>query len=393
MNILVGGIRALRPMPRVRAALVTAFAGAVLAAMVAVVGGARPGEVVAAETAGSPTTPATAAASGIPAGLKTAVVNFSSVDGMLSAEGVVEAVRQSVVAAQVPGRILEVRVEAGRMVARGEVLARIDDQEATQVVAASRAQIARAEADYANARVSFDRSKRLTEQKFLSPAALDRAQADLDAARAQLEAVKATAEQSVAARGHATITAPFAGVVSIQHVQQGDMAQPGTPLFTLHDPSRLRVVASVPQAQLKDVRAAGAAQVELTALGQTVKAASMQVMPAADLRSHTTPVWLDLPAGLRDVAPGMYARALFPVGQARKLVIPSAAVTYRSEVAGAYVIDDKGELRFRQLRLGEAAGAGGIEVLAGIVAGEKVALDPVAALANLKAAQARPAGR
>lgn len=391
MKILQGGIRALRPMPGVRVLLVAAFAGVVLAAVVG--GGARPGEVVAAEAAGSPASPATAAGSGAPAGLKTAVVSFSSVEGALSAEGVVEAVRQSVVAAQVPGRILEVRVEAGRMVARGDVLARIDDREAAQVVAASRAQIARAEADFANARVSFDRSKRLTEQKFLSPAALDRAQADLDAARAQLEAVKATAEQSVAARGHATITAPFAGVVSIRHVQQGDMAQPGMPLFTLHDPSRLRVVASVPQAQLREVRTAAAAQIEFTALGQTVKVASMQVMPSADLRSHTTPVWLELPAGMRDVAPGMYARALFAVGQSRKLVIPSAAVTYRSEVAGAYVMDEKGELRFRQLRLGEAAGAGGIEVLAGVVAGEKVALDPVGALAQMKAAQSRPAGR
>lgn len=353
-----------------------------LAVALALAGGAgRSGDARAADAA-----PASTA-------LKTATIALTPVDGALSTEGLVEAVRQSVVAAQVPGRILEVRVDAGRAVARGEVLARIDDREAEQVVAAARAQIARAEADFANARVSYDRSKRLTEQKFLSPAALDRAQSELDAARAQLESVKATAEQSVAARGHAVITAPFAGVIAIRHVQQGDMAQPGMPLFTLHDPSRLRVVASVPQAQLREVRAAGTAQVELTALGQTVKAVSMQVMPAADLRSHTTPVWLDLPAGLRDVVPGMYARALFPVGQARKLVIPAAAVTYRSEVAGAYVIDEKGELRFRQLRLGEPAGAGGIEVLAGVMAGEKVALDPVGALAQLKASQAKSAGK
>jgi RND family efflux transporter MFP subunit len=385
MMIQVGGMRRAWQGAGVRALLGAAVVGGAVA--LALSGAVRSGGVRAADAAAGPST------AGVPAGLKTARVEFTPVDGALGVEGVVEAVRQSVVSAQVPGRILEVRVEAGKMVARGEVLARIDDREAAQIVAAGQAQIARAEADFANARVSFDRSRRLTEQKFLSPAALDRAQADLDAARAQLESVKATAEQSVAARGHATITAPFAGVVSIRHVQQGDMAQPGMPLFTLHDPSRLRVVASVPQAQLRDVRAAGLAQIELTALGQTVKAAGVQFMPSADLRSHTTPVWLDLPAGLRDVLPGMYARALFAVGQARKLVIPAAAVTYRSEVAGAYVVDDKGELRFRQLRLGEAAGAGGIEVLAGVVAGERVAIDPVAALAQMKAAQPRAAGR
>jgi RND family efflux transporter MFP subunit len=318
------------------------------------------------------------------AALRTAVVEMQSVDGTLSVEGVVEAVRQSTLAAQIAGRILEVRAEAGRFVARGEVLARIDDREAAQIVAAGQAQIARAEADFSNARVNFDRTRRLTEQKFLSPAALDKAQSDFDAAKALLSATRAGAEQAIAARGHSVITAPYAGVIAVRHVQQGEMAQPGMPLFTLHDPGRLRVVASVPQARLREVRAAGTAMVELTPLGQTVKATAMQVMPAADLRSHTTQVWLDLPAGLKDVAPGMFARALFAVGQAKKLVIPAAAVTYRSEVAGAYVVDDKGGLRFRQLRLGEPAGGGGIEVLAGVQAGEKVALDPISALAVLK---------
>ena len=343
MTILHEGIWGRIPLPGVRAAVgAVVLAGAV---GLALNGSAGSGHAWAAEPAsGTGASGGPSVQPNAPAALKTALIELTPVDGTLSAEGVVEAVRQAVVSSQVPGRILEVRVEAGKVVARGEVLARIDDREAAQIVAAGQAQIARAEADFANARVSFDRSKRLTEQKFLSPAALDRAQADLDAARAQLEAVKATAEQSVAARGHATITAPFAGVVSIRHVQQGDMAQPGVPLFTLHDPSRLRVVASVPQAQLREVRATGSAQIEITALGQTVKAAVMKVMPSADLRSHTTPVWLDLPPGMRDVAPGMYARALFAVGQARKLVIPAAAVTYRSEVAGTYVVDDKGEL-------------------------------------------------
>ena len=70
------------------------------------------------------------------------------------------------------------------------------------------------------------------------------------------------------------------------------------------------------------------------------------------------------------------------------LLVPSQAVAYRSEVAGVYVVDDKDGIRFRQLRLGEPAGRveghDSIEVLAGLQAGERIALDPVAALAQLK---------
>ena len=67
-----------------------------------------------------------------------------------------------------------------------------------------------------------------------------------------------------------------------------------------------------------------------------------------------------------------------------RLLIPARAIVHRSEVSGAYVVGDKGEIQFRQLRLGEAAGEAGIEVLAGVVRGERVALDPVAALGQLK---------
>jgi len=78
------------------------------------------------------------------------------------------------------------------------------------------------------------------------------------------------------------------------------------------------------------------------------------------------------------------------VGRAKKLVIPSSAVVHRSEVDGAYVVDARGGVSFRQVRLGEAAGESAIELLAGINPGEQVALDPVAALAALKQTRPRP---
>jgi hypothetical protein len=59
--------------------------------------------------------------------------------------------------------------------------------------------------------------------------------------------------------------------------------------------------------------------------------------------------------------------------------VPAAAILKRSEVTGVYVVNAKGEIGFRQIRLGEPAGQGDIEVLAGLAAGEKVALEPIKA--------------
>ena len=321
--------------------------------------------------------------------LVTVTVVLREVGLTYAADGVVEAIRTSTLAAQIPGRIVELRVNAGDPVTKGQVLARIDEREAAQGVVANQAQVARTEAALAEATGNLERTRKLVAQNFVSKAALDRAQADFDAARAQVAAARASTSQAVTLRGHALIAAPFAGVVAERLVELGEMAQPGKPLLTVFDPRDLRAVAYVPQDRIAGIRNGGSVAVEVLALNQRVKAGRVTVLPAADPRTHTTEVRVDLPDGLKGVYPGQFARVHFGAGSAKKLVIPAQAVVYRSEVAGAYVVGAGGEISLRQLRLGETAGEAGIEVLAGISAGEKVALDPVAALTALKKARAK----
>lgn len=329
----------------------------------------------------------------IPAGaqapkLATATVDFREVGLTYAADGIVEAVRTSTIGAQVAGRIVELRVNAGDIVAQGQVLARIDEREAAQGVAVNRAQAARTAADLANATVNLERTRKLVAQNFVSKAALDKSQADFDATRAQLDAARASTAQAVTVQGHTVIASPYAGVVSERLVELGDMAQPGKPLLTVFDPKDLRAVAYVPQDRVAAIRG-GAATVEILALNQRIKAGRVTVLPSADPRTHTTQVRVDLPAGLQGIYPGQFARVHFAIGGARKLTIPARAVVYRSEVAGAYVVAADGAITLRQLRLGEPAGEAGIEVLAGINAGERVALDPVTALSALKNSRAK----
>ncbi len=319
-----------------------------------------------------------------PPALRTAPVQYREVEQTYAAEGVVEAVKQSTVAAQIAGRVVAVNFDVGDRVRKGQVIVRIDPAEVNQTYAASQAQIAQAEATLRNAKAQYERTQRLVEQKFMSAAAMDKAQADYQAAKAQLAVTEAGGGQAAATRSYATVTAPFGGVVSARHVELGEMAVPGKPLMTGFDPGELRVTASMPQLQLDAVRKLASASVEFPALKKRIQASRISVLPAADAQTHTTQVRLDLPPGIEGLYPGMFARAYFAVGRVKKLVIPAPAVALRSEVAGAYVVGENGEIRFRQLRLGEAAGGEEVEVLAGVAQGERVALDPVAALAALK---------
>jgi len=316
------------------------------------------------------------------ADIKTAAVEMRDVELAYSAEAVIEAVRQSTVAAQVAGRIVELRFDVGDYVKKGEVIVRIDERAATQALEASEAQVRQAEAELRNARAQFERSKQLLAQKFLSQAALDKAESDYKAAQARLTGLLAGAGQAATARSFATIVAPYSGVVSARHVELGEMATPGKPLMTGFDPGTLRVTATVPQTQIGAIQASGKARVEIPSLGKWIEVKRVTIVPSADPRTHTTQVRLDLLPEVRGVYPGIYARAHFIVGREPRLLMPRAAVVQRSEVVAAYVVAGDGSLQLRQIRLGGASDESSIEVLAGLRPGERVALEPLKAVAE-----------
>lgn len=311
--------------------------------------------------------------------LATGAVQYREVDVTYAAEAVVEATRQSTVSAQVTGRIVELKYDVGDYVQKGQLLVRIDQTEAQQVLAGSEAQVAQAQAAFENARVELDRTRDLAKQKFISQAALDKAEAAYRVAEAQLRTARAGAGQAATTKGYTTVVAPYSGVVSARHVELGEMAAPGKPLLTGFDPGDLRALATVPQYKVPDIKGSPRVVVEIPSINRQVTGRSFTVLPAADANTHSTKVRIDLPADLRDVYPGVYARAHFTVGRGRKLVMPTTAIVRRSEVTGAYVVDARGGVSLRQIRVGESAGENYTEVLSGLKPGENVALDPVKA--------------
>ena len=311
--------------------------------------------------------------------IQTGRVELRETDVDYTAEALIEAVRQSTVSAQIAGRIVELRFDVGDSVKKGEVIARIDARAVSQAEEASLAQVREAQATLTQARAQYERSKQLLAQKFISQAALDQAEAAYRSAQARVAALLAGAGQAATEKSFATIVAPYSGVVSARHVELGEMATPGKPLMTGFDPSTLRVVANVPQAEVAAIQAGSKARVEVPSIGKWVDAQSIVVVPSADPRTHTTRIRLELPADVRGIYPGVYARAHFVVGRAPKLLAPRAAVVRRSELTAVYVIDAEGMPRLRQVRLGEAVDETFVEVLAGLEPGERVAIEPIKA--------------
>lgn len=309
-------------------------------------------------------------------------------------EGTVEAVRQTILAAQVAGAVQQLSVKAGQTVAAGQVLLRIDARVAEQGTQAAQAQAAAAQAAAVVAAQDLERKRQLHARQYISKAALEQAQAAYDAARAAQQAAQAQIGVAQAQSGFHVVRAPYAGTVSAVAVELGDMAAPGRPLLTLHDPAALRVTVSLPAA-LAAAPLPRSLRVELAGTGLAaleLPATAVQVLPTVDAQTLTRQVRVDLPPRLGPaVVPGVFARLWWPAegtgsnaaagaaAAAGPVRVPVKALVLRGEMTGVYVRAADGKPLLRQVRLARPQD-GWVEVLSGVQPGETVIEDAATAL-------------
>lgn len=323
----------------------------------------------------------------------TVAVQRAGAGGVMDIEGSVQPVRQATVAAQVGGSVLQLAVKAGDRVKSGQLIARIDDRDAAAGVLRSDAAIAQAQAEATNARLGAERSRDLRAKGFVSQAALDVAETQYKAAQAGLAQAQAARSQAALARGFASVTAPFDGIVQATHLDTGDLATPGRPIATLYAPGALRAVVQVGASLADGVRAATRVVVTLPS-GQTVVPERRTELATADPVSQTIEWRLDLPAvATAGVMPGQMVRVRFEgaapkaaAADAAPIRVPAAAVLRRGELTAVYAVQGE-QFVLRAVRVGADRGSEGVEILAGLKVGDRVAADALKA----GLADARPA--
>ncbi|MEK9777006.1 MAG: efflux RND transporter periplasmic adaptor subunit, partial [Quisquiliibacterium sp.] len=283
--------------------------------------------------------------------LATATVAWADPNSAYLADGQLEAVRQSTIAAQVAGTVLARTVRAGDTVKAGQVLVRIDPSAALQSQAASAAQLAAAQAQQAAAGKALERTRQLVSQNYVSPANLDKAEADYKAAKEAVRALSAQNAGAAAQTGWRTLVAPFDSVVTSTFTEIGDIAMPGKPLIQLHDPRALRVAMNLPAGIVARLQGKGEPQITIPDAGpsqRTPKAGRLVVVSSADPVSHTQRAHIDLPSGLEGLHPGMFARIELALrqepGWSPRLVVPASALIARGDLRAVYVQADPGFL-------------------------------------------------
>jgi membrane fusion protein, multidrug efflux system len=323
---------------------------------------------------------------------------------VVEALGTVRAKITADVAPQMMGRIRTVVVSEGARVAAGEVMATIDDQAVRAQVAAAEGAVAEAEAAREDARraiaqaeagkelaeKTFERYRKLLDEKVVTPQEFDevatrRTVAVMDRERAVQKAAQVTgriaqAEAAAdAARtllGYTKVAAPFSGVVASKKADPGSMAVPGVPLFVVEDPRRRRLEASVSEAYLSVLKVGAPVRVVLDdAPDREIQSAVAEVVPVIDPGTRTFTVKVDLPSGVG--RSGQFGRLRFAAGRGTVLAVPQRAITHVSGSEGVYVLAAADNVAHLTVVTTGARFGDRVEVLSGLSPGTRVAVSPL----------------
>jgi len=314
--------------------------------------------------------------------LATTVVSAQAAPTERLLDGMVEAVNQSTVSAQTAGRVAAIYYDVNDKVEAGALIVSIRSTEQAAGLTQAQAALKEATAREAEAQTRYGRISDMYQRRVVAKATYDEASAARDAAVARLIAARAGLEAAREGVSYTEIRAPYPGVVTQKHVQVGEAVAPGTPLMTGASLDELRVVAEIPQSVIEQVRSVRKAAVYVD--GTRIEATGITLFPAAQPETNTFRARIELPKGVQGLAPGMFVKVGMLVGEAERMLVPRSAVVQRSEMRGVYVVAADGRVSLRQVRLGHVRGDQ-IEILAGLAAGERIALDPGAA--GLKARQ------
>jgi RND family efflux transporter MFP subunit len=265
--------------------------------------------------------------------------------------------------------------------------------EVESAVTETESAIASARARVELALVTHKRFQELLAKASVSRQEFDESQARLKSAEAafemavskrrQVEARSSQADAEVAAArvalGYATLTAPFAGLVTERKADPGSLATPGTPLLTVEREGNLRLEASIDESRLGLARMGESVAVEIDGLNRTVPGRVGEIVPSIDPATRSFTARIDLP-GVPGLRAGMFGRAAFAAGKREAILVPQSAVLERGQIRSVHVVEgDTARLRF--VTLGEARD-NGREVLSGLAAGERIIVAPQHLLAD-----------
>jgi RND family efflux transporter MFP subunit len=334
-------------------------------------------------------------------------------NAVLNASGYVTARRRATVSSKVTGKVMEIFVEEGKAVRRGQVLARLDDSQLRAQQSVDQAQLAAAskvaaenEARLKEAELTLSRRQQLVKDKVISKAELDSAEAEVESLKARIALAHQqveVAQRQLDARqtdlNDMVVRAPFDGVAISKDAQPGEMISPvsagggftRTGICTIVDMSSLEIEVDVSESYINRVKPGQPVEAVLDAYPEwRIPSKVITSVPSADRQKATVRVRIAFDQLDPRILPDMGVKVSFlseapPAGASgeqprARVLVPKGAVRTVDGTSIVFVV--RGDrVERRAVKLGGNDGDL-MEVASGLTAGDRVVTEGVATLTD-----------
>lgn len=319
--------------------------------------------------------------------------------------------------AKVAGYVKKIYVDVGDRVKQGQTLATLEipemADELTRVRAAKgrsssevnrmKEEVTRVEAAHNAAHITFERLERVSKTRpnliaaqeiddarardQSSEAQISAAKAALESAQQQVDVGQADVQKTITMNAYATITAPFAGVVTHRYADTGAMVPAGTssantmPIIKLSQNSTLRLILPVPESLSARVHRGDSVRVEVPALTKRFTGKVTRMADSVAMNTRTMETEIDVPNPSLELLPGMYAKAVLSIDRrVHVLTIPLSALGGTEKQPSVYLVDRDRKIRVQPVTIGLET-ADRVQIESGLEEGAQVVTGPRGGLA------------
>ena len=283
--------------------------------------------------------------------------------------------RDATVRAQVGGSVLQTYAEQGQRVGAGQLLARIDASGLQDAFLSARAAVTSASNSADVATRDLERSQKLLAAGAIAERDMEQSRRAAIAASAALADARSRLANAQKQLGNTRIVAPIPGVVSERAASAGDVVQPGAAMFTVVDPSSMRLEASIPADQLSAVRIGVPVNFTINGYpGRTMLGKVTRISPTADPATRQVRIIASIPNTSGALVGGLFATGRLASEIKSGLVAPVSAIDQRSSIAAVMRIR-QGRVERVLVQLGlKDEGAERVEITSGVQAGDTLLL-------------------
>jgi len=299
-----------------------------------------------------------------------AAVDF---DQEIRASGDLRARFQTVIAAEIAGRVTELAVDEGGSVREGSVVIRIDPERRRLDLAAAQARLTQARANFRQETSKVERVRKLRSENIASVERLEEAETALLLAESSVRAEEAAVGVASRALKDASVSAPFGGLVAKRSVELGEYVEVGKALFELVSMTPLDVIVSLPELDSQRVTIGQRIQIGVASpADRKFDGVVTFIAPTVDPGTRTLRVKAEIDNTDGVLRPGLFARIELGTEQRKSvLMVPEEALVQREGGAWLYLIEEGDKVRRVSVETGHQS-QGRIEVRGAISAGDRV---------------------